>query len=175
MLFRHENYCLHAATRARHGSLFRCVELVGIEFDLATAMLTAASNIAWRWQVGLFIHISPSRSRNIQTPIAPIVHPKLNSVKEFPSGSPCGTRQVAMRNSECGIGSATGPVAVFGGAPKTRFTKLNGPTNGSCAPPEPAREPRALPKTLRVRRPVPNFRQVLDCGGPPPLFPGSTM
>jgi hypothetical protein len=25
--------------------------------------------------------------------------------------------------------------------------------------------------TLRVRRAVPNFRQVLDCGGPPPLFP----
>jgi hypothetical protein len=27
-------------------------------------------------------------------------------------------------------------------------------------------------KTLRVRRAAPNFRQVLDCGSPPPLFPG---
>jgi len=27
-------------------------------------------------------------------------------------------------------------------------------------------------KTLRVGRAAPNFRQVLDCGGPPPLFPG---
>jgi hypothetical protein len=28
-------------------------------------------------------------------------------------------------------------------------------------------------KTLRVRRTAPDIRQVLDCGGPPPLFPGS--
>jgi hypothetical protein len=28
-------------------------------------------------------------------------------------------------------------------------------------------------KTLRVRQAAPHFRQVLDCGGPPPLFPGS--
>jgi hypothetical protein len=28
-------------------------------------------------------------------------------------------------------------------------------------------------KTLRVRRAAPHFRQVLDCGGPPPLFPGT--
>jgi len=39
-----------------------------------------------------------------------VVHPKLNSGKE------------SVAHAEFGIGSATGPVAVFGGAPKNRVT-----------------------------------------------------
>ena len=39
-----------------------------------------------------------------------------------------------------------------------------------CAVPK--RQGLAHSKTLRVRRAAPHFRQVLDCGGPPPLFPG---
>jgi hypothetical protein len=53
--------------------------------------------------------------------------------------------------SSIAMGSATVPVAVFGVAPKTRPSKLNGSTNGSGATPEPAREPRALPPIVHPK------------------------
>jgi hypothetical protein len=72
---------------------FRCARLIlgkiaGVKFDAAAAMLTMASGGARRCQVGSFGHIftfKQSSSRAIQTPIAPIVHPKMNTGKEFPS------------------------------------------------------------------------------------------
>jgi hypothetical protein len=47
----------------------------------------------------------------IQPPIAPLVHPKMNSGKEFPSVSPCGCVPSArfpcgIRITNCGMGSA---------------------------------------------------------------------
>jgi hypothetical protein len=71
--------------RTRHRCIFRGVKLVGIEFNFAAVILARAGDVI-RHRLGVWlIHILPSHSKFIQTPIAPIVHPKMNTGKEFPS------------------------------------------------------------------------------------------
>jgi len=77
----------------------------------------------------VFVRVHPWLK--IQTPIAPIVHPKMNSGKEFPSVLPCGTRPVAP----AGFGWAIVPFQSAGGLAQSktlraiRVSSVNAPAS----------------------------------------------
>jgi hypothetical protein len=175
----------------------------------------------------------------IQTPIAPNVHPKMKTGKEFPSacirfpsspslvrGAPLPLRNSALEcadmsalwfDATCRVGGKRQRVAALQkrchvialhancpnrpsqnenrnppSSPKRDYGATSPPKSdfrhrpASCVRPAPRcpcgirmaivpfQSARGLAhsRTLRVRRVAPNIRQVLDCGGPLPLFPG---
>ena len=118
----------------------------------------------------------------IQTPIAPNVHSKMNTGKE------CSSAECARLRSRLHCVTTRRVASTRQGVRRAPpFDFRHRPASCVCPAPRfpcgirmaivPFQSARGLAhsKTLRVRRAAPHFRQVLDCGGPPPLFPRSSI